>query len=121
MTFGKKNISLPNSLRIKVYNVKYCVIFFLLLIPEREEGRERKRKGNTTVRNIDRLPPAETTTRDQTCNPGMCPDWDSTLRPFGVWDDTQLTEPHWPGLRSVLPKNKYSKRGKHAYFIDAIT
>ena len=27
-------------------------------------------------------------------NPGMCPDWESNLRPFGLQASTQSTEPH---------------------------
>ena len=26
----------------------------------------------------------------------MCPDWESNLRPLGLWDNTQPTEPHQP-------------------------
>ena len=55
-----------------------------LLILEREEGRE-----NIDVREKDRF--AATCIypdwRDQTCNLGMCPDWESNLQTFGVWDD----------------------------------
>ena len=31
------------------------------------------------------------------CNPGMCPDWELNLRPFGSQAGTQSTEPHQPG------------------------
>ena len=31
-------------------------------------------------------------------NPGMCPDWESNLRPFGSQTSTQSTEPHQCGL-----------------------
>ena len=37
--------------------------------------------------NIDWLPPIRTPTRDQTCNLGICPDWDSNPQPFGVKDE----------------------------------
>ena len=30
-------------------------------------------------------------------NPGMCPDWESNLQPFGPQASTQSTEPHQPG------------------------
>ena len=39
-------------------------------------------------RNIDWLPPVHGPTRDQTCNLGMCPDWETNLQPFDVWKDT---------------------------------
>ena len=31
-------------------------------------------------------------------NPGMCPDWESNWRPFGVQAGAQSTKPHQPGL-----------------------
>ena len=31
-------------------------------------------------------------------NPGMCPDWESNLKPTGSQAGTQSTEPHQPGL-----------------------
>ena len=30
-------------------------------------------------------------------NPGMCPEWESNWRPFGLKAGTQSTEPHQPG------------------------
>ena len=38
------------------------------------------------------------TTGDLARNPGMCPDWESNQRPFGLKASTQSTEPHQPGL-----------------------
>ena len=35
---------------------------------------------------------------DLACNPGMCPDWESNQRPFGLKASAQSTEPHQPGL-----------------------
>ena len=37
-------------------------------------------------------------TGDQAHNPGMCPDWESNWRPFGLQADAQSTEPDQPGL-----------------------
>ena len=34
-------------------------------------------------------------------NPGMCPDWESNQRPFGLQVGAQSTEPHQPGLMWV--------------------
>ena len=31
------------------------------------------------------------------CNPGVCPDWESDWQPFGLQVGTQSTEPHQPG------------------------
>ena len=40
-------------------------------------------------------------------NPGMCPDWESSQRPFGSQAGAQSTEPHQPGLFSVFNQNVY--------------
>ena len=47
---------------------------------ERERKREwREKEKNISVReNINWLPPICTHTRDRTCHPGMCPEWDWT-------------------------------------------
>ena len=37
--------------------------------------------------------------RDVTCNPGMCPDWESNQHPFGSKAGAQSTEPHQPGKK----------------------
>ena len=52
------------------------------------EGERKERE-----RNIDGL-----LLRDLAHRPGMCPDWESNRRLFGLWDNVQPTELHWPGL-----------------------
>ena len=64
-----------------------------------ERGKAREREGE---RNIDRLPLVYAPTRDHTCNLGMCPDWESNLRSFGLQGNAQPTEPHWPVLEDFL-------------------
>ena len=39
------------------------------------------------------------------CNPGMCPDWESSWQPFAYQAGTQSIEPHQPG-----PKITFSLR-----------
>ena len=39
-----------------------------------------------------------TPTGDLARNPGMCPDWELNLKPFGSQAGTQSTEPPQPGL-----------------------
>ena len=39
-------------------------------------------------------------TGDLAHNPGMCPDWESNWRPFGLQAGSQSTEPHQPGLKA---------------------
>ena len=69
----------------------------------RERGKEREREGEKNI-DIDvrekrqlatsHMPP----TRDLSCNPSICPDWESNWWPFGLQVGTQHTEPHQPGL-----------------------
>ena len=80
--------------------------FYLFL--ERGEGREKDRERNIDVREIhqsvaSRTPPSG----DLAHNPGMCPDWEWNLQPFGSQAGTQSTEPHQPGqVRGSLVKKK---------------
>ena len=52
---------------------------------EREREREREKETSMWKRNINRLPPVWAPTGDWTWNPGMCPDQESNLWPFGSW------------------------------------
>ena len=61
-----------------------CLLIALLLIPfssflERGEETEKERQKHQCVV-ASRAPPAG----DVACNPGMCPDWGSNWRPFGL-------------------------------------
>ena len=58
-----------------------------------ERGRERERWGEISISCLSFMP-----RRRWTCNPGMCPDWESNQRPFALQDNAQPTEPHQPGL-----------------------
>ena len=40
--------------------------------------------------------------RDQTSNPGMCPDWESNSQPLVYGMTLQPTESHWPGQLSFF-------------------
>ena len=44
-------------------------------------------------------------TGNGTCNPGMCPDWESNQRPLALQDDAQPTEPCQSGLFLILTGN----------------
>ena len=41
-------------------------------------------------------------TGDLARNPDMCPDWESNQQPFGLWDDTQPTEPQESSLVNIF-------------------
>ena len=53
-------------------------------------------------KNIDQvsshMPPAEDLAR----NPGMSPDWELNLRPFGLQENAQPTEPHCQGSPALF-------------------
>ena len=53
----------------------------------REKGRETEREASMWERNIDRLSPLLTLTKDRTWNLDMCPDGESNLRPPCAQDD----------------------------------
>ena len=76
--------------------------FFLsliyLFIERGKGGRKRGRQTLMRERNLSLLPLACSLTRDQTHDPGMCPDQQSNLRPFALWDNAQPTKPHRSGL-----------------------
>ena len=60
-------------------NLFLIFIFLNTLFLERWGGEGEKRKRNIDVReNIDPLSLAHAPTGDRTCNPGMCPDGEST-------------------------------------------
>ena len=89
---------------------KYTILFFYLLLRINlflERGREGEREGEKH-QCLDASPAPST--RDLVCNPGMCPDWESNQRPFGLQAGAQSTEPHQPGLKiycSVEVKMKF--------------
>ena len=65
---------------------------FYLFIFREGEGRETEGEKQQCVV-ASQAPP----TGDLARNPGMCPDWESNLRTFGLQAGTQSTEPHQPG------------------------
>ena len=67
--------------------------FYLFIFRERgKEGEREAEKHQCVV--ASPAPPTE----DLTCNPDMCPDWESNWRPIGLQVNAQSTEPHQPGL-----------------------
>ena len=70
----------------------------------RQRGRKGEREGEKHRCMVASCAPP---TGDLACNPGMCPDWESNRRPFGLQVGTQSTEAHQPG------KIKYFKKGEH--------
>ena len=60
------------------------------------EGEREGEKHQRVVASC--VPP----TGDLAFNPGMCPDWETNLQPFGLQVGTQITELHQPGLNGVF-------------------
>ena len=76
------------------------LFFFLkILFIVREKGREGKREGEKHQCVVASCTPPP---GDLACNPGMCPDWESNQRSFGLQAGTQSTEPHQPERHSPL-------------------
>ena len=64
------------------------------------EGKETDRERNIAVREtVDSHMPSK---GDLTCNPGMCPDWESNWRPYSWQASAQSTEPHQPGQYNII-------------------
>ena len=84
------------SFKLFIYFLKDFV--YLSFIDSRERGREGERKGEKHWWVASHLPPAG----DPASNPGTCPDWESSQRPFGLQAGTQSTEPHQPGLKLFI-------------------
>ena len=65
----------------------------------RERGRKGEREGEKHQCVVaSRMPPP----RDLAHNSGMCPDWESNRRYFGLQAGAQSTEPYKPGHDSSL-------------------
>ena len=71
----------------------YFLRFYLFIFRERGKEGEREGKKHQCVV-ASRAPP----TGDLACNPGMCPDWEWNLWPFGSQAGMQSSESHQPGL-----------------------
>ena len=82
------------------YTFSFFKIFYYL-----ETGKEggRQRGRETSVASC--TPP----TRDLAHNPGMCPDWESNLGPFGSQASAQPTELQQPGLYTFSINNLKAK------------
>ena len=72
----------------------HYIFFKILFVYFRQSGREVEREGEKHHVVASCMPP----TGDLSHNPGMCSDWESNQRPYGLQAGTQSTEPHQPGL-----------------------
>ena len=75
-----------------IHSVECCIC--MTLTQRRVYWFEREKERNINVREKHRLVASYTHPNQvQTCNLGMCSDWESEPQPFGVWDDTPTS---WP-------------------------
>ena len=98
-----------------IYIPQILCFFKNFLFNFRERGKEGEREGEKQQCVV--APPMPHT-GDLTCNPGMCPDWESNRRPFGSQAGTQSTEPHQPGLYHSF-FNHSSLEGMDTYIASA--
>ena len=73
------------------YFFKILLIYFLERGEEREKEREREKDQCVRDTSIGCL-----SLGNLACNPGVCPDWESNLQPFGSQVGVHSTEPHQP-------------------------
>ena len=81
--------------------MKLCLLRTCLFILERGEGRQRGRGGGEREREKHwsiHSCLSKVSDRGQTCDPGMCPNWESNPDLSVYWMRLQTTEPHWPGV-----------------------
>ena len=69
---------------------------FIDLFLERGEMRERQKQQCERETLISC--PLQAPQLGETCNPGMCPDQESSQRPFALWGNAQPAEPCLSGL-----------------------
>ena len=86
-------MSIPDKFQCRLDILKKKILFIYLFF--RERGREGEREGE---KHPCVVVSCAAPTGDLACNLGMCPDWESNRRPFGLQAVTQPTEPHQPGL-----------------------
>ena len=95
MTSGPTTISFLNHLT-EIITLNFLKDFIYLFL---ERGREGEREGEKHQCEVAFHMPL---TGDLAHNPGMCPDWESNLRPFGSQAGAQSTEPHHLGLNIII-------------------
>ena len=75
------------------------LFFVKILFTFRERGREGERERGKHQYVVASSAPR---IGDLAHNPGMCPDWESNQRPFGLQASIQSAEPHQGGIQ-ILP------------------
>ena len=93
-----------SAIVLKLALLQSCVLTFIDVFKDfiylfLDWGREGEREGKKHQCVVASCAPA---TGDLAHNSGMCPDWESSQRPFGSQASTQSTEPHQPGLPGTL-------------------
>ena len=85
-TFSKVGIKGAYLNMIHKYMMSFFLkMFYLFIFREGKGGREGEKYQCVVASRVS-----------PTGDPGMCPDWESNWRPFGLQASTQSTEPHQP-------------------------
>ena len=90
-----------------IYLSIYLSIYLFIYWQRWREGEREGEKHQCVFASY--APP----TGDLAHNPGMCPDWESNWRPFGLQAHTQSTELHQPGLEAIFLKFLLNLLGWH--------
>ena len=80
------------------------VFFFLRFYLFLERAREGEREGEKEASMCGCLSCAPYWGPGLASNPGMCPDWESNQKPFGLQAPAQSIELHQPGLISCFQR-----------------
>ena len=88
----------PQSLCFLAFFLSFFFLNIYLFI-FREKERNGEREGEKHQCMVASCAPP---TGDLTRNPGMCPDWESNRRHFGLQSGAQSTEPHQLGRASAF-------------------
>ena len=100
---GSIQVTLCRSLNMLYRHFIYLFIYLFIykdfIYLERGEGREKERERNTDLWEMHQSVAFDTPpTGIPAHNPGMCPDLEWNLWPFGLQAGIHSTEPHQPGL-----------------------
>ena len=102
------SLQLRHCFTVRQFRLHSSQIYFIFLrfylFIFRERGREGERKGEKHQCVVASHAPR---TGDLTHNPGMCLDWESNWRPFGLQAHAQSTELHQPGRHRYTLISRY--------------
>ena len=117
LKISTKSIGSNMSLKSPVYSLIFYFYLFIFILTwrffiafrERGSGEEKRETDCFERETSIGCLLVRTLTRDQTCNLGMCPNWELNLLPFCLWDDapnnwaTPAWAPYWFSVLTIHP------------------